>query len=324
MRSALCPRDVHPEVLLQLLPGAYPGEHYRHVDVRPVAVAAGYLLRHLHDPARTAHVQHVQPLATLHRGRTENERDRLGHAHEVARHARVCDGYGAAFGHLLLEERNHAPRGPYHVAEPDGPEHAVALGSAHGELAEALRSPHHARRVHGLVSGDEHEPPDAVPYGKLREVERGEEVVVESLARVHLDHRHVLVGGRVDDDLRAALLEEPLHPGRVPYVDHLRHDGALRPRAQAPVDLVECVLAALREHQRLRPERGDLAAYLRADRAARAGHHHAAAREKALHLGRQLRLGGTPEKRLLALLGEPGGVEDARYRHEHPAHHGVD
>ena len=111
---------------------------------------------------------------------------------------------------------------------------------------------------------------------------RGERVVAHGLDRVVLHQPDVLVGGGVEDDLRPVLGE------------HLAHALLVLAVGQDGVGEVDVALVAssrsisnrfasqcVEQHERAGVHAGDLAAQLGADRAAGAGHEHAAAGQVA-------------------------------------------
>ncbi len=135
-----------------------------------------------------------------------------GDRHEVARHVRMRHRHRPALGDLAPEDRDHAARRVEHVAEPHGDEPggdvlALAIG-LDDPLAERLRLAVDSLRVERLVGRDEHEPLGAELDGDLGDDLRRQHVVARRLERVRLHHRHVLVRGRVEDDLRPVPLED--------------------------------------------------------------------------------------------------------------------
>ncbi len=100
-----------------------------------------------------------------------------------------------------------------------------------------------------------------------------EHVVADRLQRVRLEHRHVLVGGGVEDDVRRVASRRPARIfGGVAAVGEDRdHGGEVALVDELPLDLVERRLGLLDEHELGGAEADDLAAELGADRAAAAG-----------------------------------------------------
>jgi len=110
---------------------------------------------------------------------------------------------------LLLEDLENRAGAAEHVAEAD--RHEARLRAA-GEVADdhlrgPLRGAHHAARAHGLVGRDEDERLDAVLVGLRGEMVRAEDVVADALLDVGFELGDVLVGRRVEDDLRLVLAE---------------------------------------------------------------------------------------------------------------------
>ena len=131
-------------------------------------------------------------------------------------------------------------------------------------LGQRLGGAHHGGRLDRLVGRDEHERAHAGLAGDPGDQPRGERVVAHRLDRVQLHHRHVLVGGGVEDDRRAVLGEHLPHPLLLLAVGEHR-DG----RAHVAVllelahDLEQVVLGVVDQHQPARADPGDLAAQLR-------------------------------------------------------------
>ena len=130
-------------------------------------------------------------------------------------------------------------------------------------------------RVDRLVGRDEHEAPRAELDRRLRDDARGEDVVPDRLERVRLQQRDVLVRSRVEDDRGLVALEDLAHLRPALAVAEHRHrrcEAALV--HELALDLEQARLPLLDEHEPLGAEPCDLAAELRADRAAGACHQH--------------------------------------------------
>ena len=108
-----------------------------------------------------------------------------------------------------------------------------------------------------------------------RDQPRRERVVADRLDGVELHHPDVLVGGGVEDDRGPVLGEHLAHPLLLAAVGehgHGERDVALL--LELARDLEQVVLGVVDEHELLRADARDLAAELRADRSAGAGHEH--------------------------------------------------
>ena len=109
---------------------------------------------------------------------------------------------------------------------------------------------------------------------RLDEVARPEDVVRDGLHRIRLEHRDVLVRSGVEDDLRMVALEDRAHLHAVAAVgEHCAHRRVVALLEKLALDLEERRLALVDEHEPARAEPCELAAQLRADRAAGAGDH---------------------------------------------------
>src|SRR5581483_4615919 len=256
-----------PELLVQLLPGPDADELDRDVAVGLLAGEADHLPRELEDRDRLAHVEDEHLPGAADRARLDDQRDRLGDRHEVARHLRVGDADRAAALDLAAEDRDHAPRRAEDVAEPDGdeagrdvPARAVGLDDP---LAERLRLAHHRLRVDCLVGRDEDEPLDAELDRDLGHHLRRERVVANRLERVGLHQRDVLVGGGVEDDVRRVPLEHAAHALPVAGVREHRHArGEPALGDELALDLEQRRLGLVDEDQPLAADARDLAAEL--------------------------------------------------------------
>jgi hypothetical protein len=262
---------------VQLLAGADADELDRDVALRLPAREPDHVVREVHDLHRLAHVEHEDVAALADRPGLDDELYGLRDGHEVALHVRVRDRDRPAPGDLAPEERDDAARGAEHVAEADGDEARAVRPARRGgldqPLAEGLRLAEHVLRSHRLVGGDEHEALHAALGGDLGDDPRANDVVSHRLERVRLHERDVLVGGRVEDDIGAVAVEEP--PDLHPVLDVGEHGYGRREAPlvlQLALDRHERVLGVLHEDDLRGAERGDLAAELGADRAARAGH----------------------------------------------------
>ncbi len=268
------------QFLEQLFARAQAGEHDLDVAARLAARQPDHLLRQIGDLDRLTHVQHEDLAALAHRTRLQDQLAGLGDGHEVADHLRVRDGDRAAGADLLAEQRYHAARRPQHVAEAHGYEARLrtAVEILAEDLGDALAGAHHVRGVDGLVGGDHDEGLDAVAVGGQRQRARAQHIVARRLADLMLQHRHVLVGRRMEDHLRPVLREHPVDQHRIGDVAETHLQRQLRTGlAQLALDLEQVELALLEQHQRLRSDARHLSAELRTDRAAAAGHQHALA-----------------------------------------------
>ena len=120
----------------------------------------------------------------------------------------------------------------------------------------------------------------------MRHDARGERVVAHRLDRVGLHQPDVLVGRGVEHDRRAVLGEDLAHA--LLFLAIRQHRGEHRARhvalvLQLALDLEEVVLGVVDEHDLVRLHARDLAAQLRADRAAGARHEHRLARQVGAH-----------------------------------------
>ena len=139
------------------------------------------------------------------RAASSDQADRLLDGHEEAGHVRVRDGDRDAALELVAAPPAGASRGCRGRCRT-GPAAAwcPSRGGPQDEhLGQPLGGPEHRGRVGGLVGGDQDEAVDLVLHRRLDQVHGAEHVRLDALAGVPLEHRQVLVGGRVEDDVRA-------------------------------------------------------------------------------------------------------------------------
>ncbi len=277
---------LRPQLLVELLPG--PRSHELDFDVRHRLLAgeADHRVREIHDLHRLAHVEHVDLAAAADRAGLDDQLDRLGDRHEVARHLRMGHRDRATARDLLPEDRDQASRRAEHVPEADP---AKARAGVHlvppgldDPLAERLRLAHHAARIHCLVRRHEDEALRPELDGDIRDGARHQRVVADGLHRVRLDEGHVLVRGGMEDDGRAVLLEDLSHLGRIAGVgEHRRRRVEAALVDELALDLEEPRLRVVDEDEPRGADAGDLATELGADRAAGARHEDDLTREVA-------------------------------------------
>ncbi|OPZ10243.1 MAG: hypothetical protein BWZ10_02431 [candidate division BRC1 bacterium ADurb.BinA364] len=157
-------------------------------------------------------------------------------------------------------------------------------------LGQPLRGPHHIGRAHRLVGGDQDEAPRAEIDRRLGHVPGAEDVVARHFVGRDFAKRHVLVGGAVEHNGRAPLLEDAPDLGFALGVGQdQRHAPFAEIAAQFGGDFVQAVFAAPHHQQRFGRQSESLAADFGADRAARSGDEHALAAQ-IIVLGVQLQL----------------------------------
>ena len=157
-----------------------------------------------------------------------------------------------------------------------------ASAASRANSASALDAPITVAGRDRLVGRDQHEALHARLAGDVRYDLRADRVVAHRLDRVGLHQADVLVRGRVEDDRRAVLGEHLAHALLLLAVGE--HRGEHRRRHVALVlelalDREEVVLGVIEQHDPVGLDARDLAAQLRADRAAGAGHEHRLARQ---------------------------------------------
>ncbi len=123
------------------------------------------------------------------------------------------DGDRAAARDLLAEPGNDAATATQHVAETHhdearAPPRLPCLTTQRltDHFSKALGGAHDIGRIHCLVGGDQHETLDLVIEHRLRDAPGAQHIVTHRLPRVGvLHHRHMLVGGGVENHVRPLL-----------------------------------------------------------------------------------------------------------------------
>ncbi len=257
-----------------------------------------HALGEIGDGHRLAHIEDVGHVAMAEGAGLDDEADGLRDRHEVALHALVGDGYRSAGADLALEGRDHAAAAAEDVAEADAAhgEPGFLADDGDGQLGETLGRAHDAGGAHGLVGGDEHEPLGAGRRGMAHDDIGPDDIGLQRLAGLGLHRGNMLVGGGMEDDLRAERPEDAPDAGRIRHRgdDHLDIDiGLLAPNVERQI--VQAGLVRIEKHELLRTEIGDLRRELRADRPGRAGHQHAPSADE-LQAAVAIRLDDGPAK----------------------------
>ena len=236
--------------------------------------------RQVDDAHRRPHVEHEDIAALGHGAGLDHQLRRLGNGHEVAGDVGVGERDRPAALDLFAEQRHHRAARSEHVAEADHRKARCPAALRHRlqhQLGKPLARPHHIRRAHRLVGTDQHEVADAVFGRGLDGHQRAQHIVAHAFGRIVLDQRHMLVGRRMVDRIRAPGAHDFAHARLVAHRGQHRQEAyaALRrDRLQFLVNRVQRKLADLDQHQGRRLELHDLAAQFAADRTAGARHQH--------------------------------------------------
>ncbi len=271
------------QLLEQLLARTKARVDDRDVAFRRLAREPDHLLGEIADADRLAHVEREDFAAVAeHRG-LQDQLAGLGDRHEVPRDLGMRDRDRARpRGSARESSGTTRARRVEHVAEPDRDEarRRLARKVLAEELGDALARTHDAGRIDGLVGRDQDEAARAVAIGRDCDELGADHVVAERLAHLRLQQGHVLVRRRVEHDLGPRGCEHAIDRDGVGDVaEHGVEDKIGMRAAQLLLDHVEIELADVEDGQRLGAETRDLAAQLRADRAAAAGDQHALAGE---------------------------------------------
>ena len=155
----------------------------------------------------------------------------------------------------------------------------------HIDFADAFGAAHHVGWVNRLVGGNHDELLDAIFHAEVGNHLRAPDVVLHAFARVVFHHRHVLVGGGVENIVGLKLVEDFLH---AVFLANARHHGVRRDvwifvfHHQA--DVVLRRLCLVDEHHFRRFVNGNLSHHLRADTSSRPRDEHFFAAEQCANL----------------------------------------
>ena len=187
--------------------------------------------------------------------------DRLAHGHEKAGDVGVCDGQRPAGGELALEQRHDRSGRAQHIAEAHrhitgsvaqrrAPPRFVEVKRLTETLGQTLGGAHHARRVDRLVGRDHHDERGSERPRRLGDIAAADDVGQHPFDRVGLDHRQVLQGRRMKDDLGFFGGDDPVDLRAVAHVPQQR-DGAQagEPFAQLHFDAVKGEFAIVEQDE---------------------------------------------------------------------------
>ena len=149
----------------------------------------------------------------------------------------MCDGDGPTGGDLLSEQRHHAAGRIEDVSEThrdEARDSALATHVLTDNLRHALAGAHDVGRIDRLVRGYQNEGVATVLGSGQGHVVGAEHIVAQGFPHVGLEHGHVLVGGRVKDDVRTVGGKYTVHRRDVAHITELgpqRERRMIRPRS---------------------------------------------------------------------------------------------
>ena len=118
---------------------------------------------------------------------------------------------------------------------------------------------------------------DSAVQGGIYHIARAKHIIGDCLLHIDLHHRHMLVGGRVEYNLRIEALEYIVQPVQSPAHQRSRDGQAAKESSpESPAAISKILFSPCRAESIEGHPAGDLAAQLPADRAARAGDQHPA------------------------------------------------
>ena len=245
--------------LVELLPRTYPDDLDGDVGSHLAAREPDHPLGQVDDADGYPHLQH-EDLPTLGQGRgLQHQLHRLLDAHEEPGHPGIGHRDRATLGDLPGEGGDDAAPAAQYVPEANG-----AVGGARGGvgqerlLGQPLRRAHHAGRADRLVGRDLHEAGGAHGHRGIDDVEGAQHVGLRRLERMLLEHRHVLVGSGMEDDLGPEALERLEDGAPVGDVDERLVAGT----GHRGRRIVQMGLIVVEEHQQLGLQARDLPADL--------------------------------------------------------------
>ena len=259
------------------------------------AAQSNHLLGQVGNLHWTSHIED-ENLAALTLGASlKNKLAGLGNEHEIAYDVGMGHRDRASKANLLLEEGNDGAIGVEHIAEPCRNELGDTLHlpifdgivkALHVNLADALGATHHIGGIDSLVGGNHDELTAAVFQSQVSDNLGADDIVVDTLAGVVLQHGHVLVGSCMEDIFGTIGLEDVIHTVFLTdaHEDGLSHDvGKLVAHHQPHV--MERRLGLVDENEHLGAELGHLLHNLATNTAGSAGDEDVLAAELLLDIG---------------------------------------
>ena len=160
-----------------------------------------------------------QIAALCHTCRLNHQLDCLGYGHKIPLHLRMGQGNRSALFNLPAEYRQNRPARPEHIAKAHGGHPAGGgLGKPFDHLlGHPFGCTHDVGGVDRLVAGDEYQPLHLVFCSRGGQIPAAGNVVFHRLERVCLHERHMLVGGRVKDNLRTVFPQQLFHPAGIAH-----------------------------------------------------------------------------------------------------------
>ena len=139
----------------------------------------------------------------------------------------MCNGYGAAFGYLLFEDRYDWAIGAEHVSEADSYKvrFAGSVEVLNIHFRNSLWRAHYAGWIDGFIGAYHYKVCSAETVCGVSDDLGADDIVPDCLAGVKLHQRYVLMSGGVNDDLRFVVFKNFVHTGTVGNVANNRFYG---------------------------------------------------------------------------------------------------
>ena len=216
MIGGLCKLLHIQEFFVELLAMTETGKFNLHIRT---SGKADHTLGKVHNLHRLTHVEDVDFTAVAHTAGLKNKAASFGNGHEVTDYLRMGHRHRTATLNLVAETGNDRTVGTQHIAETRSDELSgmaslllqLLRKRLHINLANTLGTAHHVCRVNSLVRRNHHKLLGTVFHGKIGNGARAEYVHLDGLGNVVLHHRHMLVGGRMENILGLELPEDILH-----------------------------------------------------------------------------------------------------------------
>ena len=156
-------------------------------------------------------------------------------------------------------------------------------------LRQPFGSAHHVGGVHRLVRGNQDKAFDVAFHSHLRRLVGAEDVVQDGLLAAGFHQGNMLVGRRVDHDIRLILAHHPPEGFLVPDAADFQHQGVGYQFAvfllQFEEEIIHIVFGNIVKDQLLRGKGHDLAAQLGTDASASAGNEYGLAGQEGVYFG---------------------------------------
>ena len=153
---------------------------------------------------------------------------------------------------LLLEQRNNTSVRTKHISEANSNKFRLrtCVIRLHNHFAHSLGCAHNISRINGLIRRDKHHSLNTISVAHLRQLQCAIDVVLNSLTRAVLHKRHMLMGRRMEHNLRLVCTKYIVHSVGIANRGNKRHQVKLRVcHLKFLLNIIGVVLIYLHNHQ---------------------------------------------------------------------------